>query len=83
MSDIASPPHNLAPPARGFLRRIPILGRLLREFDQDVNTIFWLLPVILLGLVLAVQTWGLVALTMAALVMVPVMFAFFIAISWP
>ena len=83
MSDIASPPQDLAPPARGFLRRIPILGRLLREIDQDVNTIFWLLPVIILGLVLAVHTWGLVALTMAALVMVPVMFAFFIAISWP
>ena len=83
MSDIASPPHDLAPPARGFLRRIPIFGRLLREIDQDVNTIFWLLPVIILGLVLAVHTWGLVALTMAALVMVPLMFAFFIAISWP
>ena len=93
MSDTA-PPHSNSPisngspaqstPApRGILRRIPILGHILRGIDRDLNNIFWLVPVIILALVLSFLTWGFVALTMAGLVMVPLMFAFFIAISWP
>ncbi|NPD16237.1 hypothetical protein HOY34_13630 [Xinfangfangia sp. D13-10-4-6] len=74
-------------PSRGILRRIPVLGpvfdRVRREIAQDINNIFWLIPVLVLGMVLAIQTWGLAALAMAALAMVPVMFAFFVAISWP
>ncbi|VDC33033.1 hypothetical protein [Pseudogemmobacter humi] len=70
-------------PRRSLVSRLPVLGRIAREIDEDTNTIFWLLPVVVLALVVAVQLWGWAALTMAALAMVPLVFAFFIAISWP
>jgi hypothetical protein len=45
--------------------------------------VFALLALIVLALALAVKTWGAVALTMAALPLVPVMFVIFIWISLP
>lgn len=63
--------------------RIPLFSALARDIGRDVNIIFYLLAIALTVLVLAVKTWGLVALTMAALPMVPVMFAIFIWISLP
>ncbi|WP_283178208.1 hypothetical protein [Gemmobacter sp. 24YEA27] len=71
------------PARRSLISRIPLIGRIAREIDQDVNNFFWLLPVVILGLVLGIKFWGMAALTMLALVLVPVVFAFFIAISWP
>ena len=64
-------------------RSIPLLSALARDIGRDVNIIFYLLAIALTVLVLAVKTWGLVALTMAALPMVPVMFVIFIWISLP
>ncbi len=51
--------------------------------SNDVSLIFHLLFIALTLVVLAVKIWGPVALTMAALALVPVMFALFIWISWP
>lgn len=53
------------------------------DTHRRAELILWLVPVLLLGLALAVKTWGLVALTLAALPLVPVMFVLFIAISLP
>jgi len=64
-------------------RSIPLFSALARDIGRDVNIVFYLLVIALTLLVLAVKTWGLVALTMAALPMVPVMFAIFIWISLP
>lgn len=64
-------------------RNIPIFSSLARDIGRDVNIVFYLLTIALTALVLAVKTWGIVALTMAALPMVPVMFALFIWISLP
>jgi hypothetical protein len=64
-------------------RPIPLFSALARDIGRDVNIVFYLLVIALTLLVLAVKTWGLVALTMAALPMVPVMFAIFIWISLP
>ena len=63
--------------------QIPVLSAIVRDVARDVNVIFYLMVIALTLLVLAVKTWGLVALTMVALCMVPVMFALFIWISWP
>lgn len=71
--------HARPAPARG----IPVLSGLSRAIAQDVNVIFYLLVIALTVLVLAVQSWGLAALTLTALAAVPMMFAFFIYICWP
>ena len=64
-------------------RPLPLIGWIARDIGRDVNIFFYLLTIAVTVLVLAVKTWGLVALTMAALPMVPVMFGFFIWISLP
>lgn len=64
-------------------RPLPIFGWIARDIGRDVNIVFYMLAILLTVLVLAVKTWGMVALTMAALPMVPVMFAIFIWISLP
>ncbi|MCB6178701.1 hypothetical protein LHP98_11240 [Rhodobacter sp. Har01] len=54
--------------------------------DTDTSgaeMVFWALPTVLLALVLGVKTWGLVALTLPALVMVAVMFVIIIWITLP
>jgi hypothetical protein len=51
--------------------------------DSGAELVLWMVPTLLLALVLAVKTWGFVALTMAALPLVPVMFVIFIWITLP
>lgn len=50
---------------------------------KGANLVFALLALVVVALALAVKAWGAVALTMAALPLVPVMFALFIWISLP
>ncbi|MGA0541581.1 hypothetical protein [Neotabrizicola sp. VNH66] len=66
-----------------ILFSLPIIGIFARDIARDVNNVFWFLPILILGLVLAVQAWGLAALTIFALCLVPMMFLFFVAITWP
>lgn len=70
---------SLARPAR----QIPLLSSVASDVSRDTNVIFYLLVIALTVLVLAVKTWGLAVLTLTALGMVPLMFAFFVYISWP
>ncbi|MGV8987097.1 MAG: hypothetical protein ACOH2H_12530 [Cypionkella sp.] len=67
-------------PARLYYA-LPIVGPVTRAIEKDINLIWYVLVILLTVLVLAVKTWGLVALTMAALAMVPVMLLIIIAIS--
>ncbi len=68
----------LAKPVRPAHRRT-------KDFETDAGAelVIWAAPAVVLALVLAVQTWGLAALTVFALCLVPLMFAFFIYICWP
>ena len=72
MTDISSPSR---------VHRIPVIGALARDIARDPDTIFYVLVILLTLLVLAVMTWGLVALAMTALAMVPVIFVLLIAIT--
>ena len=63
--------------------RIPVLGHLARALGQDINLAFYLVTIFVTAVVLAVMTWGLPALVITALAMVPLMFAWFIIISLP
>ncbi|OWU85249.1 hypothetical protein ATO6_09495 [Oceanicola sp. 22II-s10i] len=75
--------HAIAPAApRGILYRLPVLGRIARELYADFEGNVWYLLVILLTLVvLAVKTWGIMALSLIALALVPVMFTVLILIT--
>jgi hypothetical protein len=80
-------PATLAPaspdrPGR-FLRSLPVIGRVLRDVEREVDTVFYLVVIALTAVVLAVQTWGLPALVLAALACVPVIFVFLIILARP
>ncbi len=69
-----------------FLRvilAVPILGHVLRDLGRDVNMAFYLLVILVTMVVFAVQSFGLAALVLTALAMVPVMFTLIIAITLP
>jgi hypothetical protein len=66
-------------PARPF----PVLGPIARDVSRDINLVFYLLMIALTVLVLAVKTWGLVALTLTAVGFVPVMFCLLIWVTLP
>ncbi len=61
---------------------IPVFGWIARDLKEGgPDTIYYLLVILLTLLVLAVKTWGVVALTMTALFMVPVVMVLLILIT--
>jgi hypothetical protein len=60
---------------------IPVVGWIARDIARDPDSIWYALVILLTVLVLAVKTWGVVALAMTALAAVPVMFVILIAIT--
>jgi hypothetical protein len=72
----------LSAPSR-LARSTPILGRVIRYIERDSDTIYYLLTILLTALVLAIQTWGLPALVLTALALVPVMFTLLIILARP
>lgn len=63
--------------------RIPLFSSIANDVGRDSNMIFYLLTIALTVLVLAVKTWGLVALTLTAVTLVPVMFVLLIWVTLP
>ncbi|MGB2201929.1 MAG: hypothetical protein ACPH5G_11405 [Pseudooceanicola atlanticus] len=69
-------------PASHPLYRLPILGWIARDLARDFHGNIWYAVVIVLtAIVLAVKTWGLVALGLTALALVPVIFTLLILIT--
>jgi len=66
-----------------LLHATPVVGALVRDIGRDITLVFYLLTIFVTGVVLAVQAWGLAALVLTALALVPVMFLWFIIISLP
>jgi hypothetical protein len=66
--------------SRGFFR-VPVVGWIARDIARDPDSIWYALVILLTILILAVKTWGLVALSLTAVAMVPVMFVILIAIT--
>lgn len=61
---------------------VPVLGWIARDLAHgDEDTIWYALTILVTLLVLAVKSWGLVALAMTALAMVPVIFVALILIT--
>lgn len=62
--------------------RIPLISRIGRELATgDTATVLAFLVILLTVLVMAIRTWGLVALGLTALAAVPVVFILLIAIT--
>lgn len=78
-----TPSAPILPLGQRILFGIPVLGRIAREVAQDVNNVFYLMVVFITLEILAFRIWGPVVFTLTALVLVPLMFVFFVAISWP
>jgi hypothetical protein len=66
-----------------IIRAIPVVGGLIRAVEREVDTIYYILVIALTALVLAIQTWGLPALVLTAVAMVPVMFVILIILARP
>lgn len=66
-----------------IVRAIPVVGGLIRAVEREVDTIYYLLVIAVTALVLAIQTWGLPALVLTAVAMVPVMFVILIILARP
>jgi hypothetical protein len=62
---------------------IPVLGWIARDISRGVENVFYALVILLTLLVLAVMTWGLAALTLTAVALVPVMFVLLIWVTIP
>ena len=68
---------------RKAYHHIPLFGWIARDLERDFEgNIYYALFVLFTLLVLAVETWGLVALSLTALALVPVMFVLLIMISY-
>lgn len=75
----------LAPrsPASRIIRALPVVGRVIREVEREIDTVYYLIVIALTALILAIQVWGLPALVLSAIAFVPVMFVFLIWVTLP
>jgi hypothetical protein len=77
-----------APTARAGLAEralyaVPVLGWIARDISRGVENVFYALVILLTLLVLAVMTWGLAAITLTAVALVPVIFVLLIWVTLP
>ncbi|WP_333814687.1 hypothetical protein [Tabrizicola sp.] len=70
-------------PLGRLVRAIPIVGRVIRDVEREVDSVYYLLTIFVTAVVLAVQTWGLPALVLTALALVPVMFILLVILARP
>ncbi|MCU0903603.1 MAG: hypothetical protein MUE83_06980 [Tabrizicola sp.] len=66
-----------------FLRAIPVVGRIIRDVEREIDTVFYLLTIFVTAVVLSIQMWGLPALVLTALALVPVMFILLVILARP
>ena len=63
------------------LAALPLIGFIARDIERDINMLFYLRVIFATALVLAVMTWGVMALTLVAVAFVPVYFVLLILIT--
>jgi len=66
-----------------LVRTLPVIGRVIREVEREIDAVYYLLTIFVTAVVLAVQTWGLPALVLTALALVPVMFVLLVILARP
>lgn len=70
-------------PLGRIVRAVPLVGQMIRDVERDVDSVFYVIAILLTALVLAMKVWGLAALVLTAVALVPVMFVLLIWISLP
>lgn len=68
---------------RRALYAVPVIGRVARDIAKDVDAALYAVVIFLTLIILAVMTWGLPALVLTAVAMVPVMFVLLIWVTLP
>jgi hypothetical protein len=79
---LASPSRTQSPFGQLF-RATPVVGRVIRDIEREVDTVFYLLTIFITTVILAIQLWGLPALVVTALALVPVMFVLLVILARP
>ena len=69
------------PRALRVLYAVPLIGTVARDISNSVDNVFYALMIVVTLMVLAISVWGVVALAMTALALVPVMFVVLILIT--
>jgi hypothetical protein len=82
-AQISTAPSPTRSPVSRFFRALPVFGRVMRDIERDIDTVFYFLVIAVTALVLAVQAWGLAALVLTAVALVPVMFVLLIWVTLP
>jgi hypothetical protein len=83
MSTSTALPASLSRPARVFFA-VPVLGRIAREvIFGDKDNIWYLLVILLTGLILSVAQWGLAALVVFYLPFVAIAFTLLVIFAKP
>ncbi len=73
---------DIAHPRTPLLHRIPVIGWFARDLSRDFHgNIGYFALILVTALILAVKTWGLVALSLTALAATPVIMLLLIAIT--
>ena len=80
---LTTPQTQRPPVAVRILYAIPILGQIARDISRGVDNFFYALMIFATCLTLAVLAWGLPALVLTALALVPVMFCLLISTTIP
>lgn len=70
-------------PLGNIARRVPVVGRVIREVEREADTVYYLITIFVTAVVLAVQAWGLPALVVTALALVPVIFVLLVILARP
>lgn len=72
---------DISPSPRGILRRLPIIGRIIRDIEREPDAIFYLIVGVLSLIIIGTVTFGLHVLALSALAMVPVIFILLILVT--
>ncbi len=62
---------------------LPVLCHIARDIGRDINVVFYLIVIALTAVVLAVKTFGLAALVLTAVALVPVIFVLLLWVTLP
>lgn len=63
--------------------RLPIISHIANDIRRDINVVYYVLTILVTLMVLAIKTWGIAALVVTYVALIPVIFAIFIWITLP